>query len=359
MLAQKKYNFDVKQISDIASMYLDNILEELDINVKKYSRYYVGCCPVHGGDNATAFNIYPDGYTKKCHWVCNTHHCEKKYISTIIGLVRGVLTYQTNRYISFNEATEWIINFCKIDVNNITVNLKDVEKKRFFYDVNIYSNKTEILHTDITRNQIRNSLEIPAQYYIDKGYSAKILDEYDVGLCTNPHKPMYNRVVFPVYDRNYIGCIGRSIHQKCSVCKYHHAKTENCPTTEYEKLFCSKWLNSNGFRTEMYLYNFWKQNQQKEIFLVEGPGDVLRLIDCGITNVVGCFGAKFSETQQILLEQLGLYHVKILMDNDDAGIEAAEIMYDKLKRYYKVTILKCESKDIGDANCDEINRVCR
>ncbi len=40
----------------------------------------------------------------------------------------------------------------------------------------------------VKRSQIVKSLAIPAQYYIDRSYSAEVLNKYDVGLCTKEGK---------------------------------------------------------------------------------------------------------------------------------------------------------------------------
>jgi hypothetical protein len=44
------------------------------------------------------------------------------------------------------------------------------------------------------------------------------LEDYDVGYCDNPAKPMYERAVVPIYDNEHkyiVGCTGRSIFEKC------------------------------------------------------------------------------------------------------------------------------------------------
>ena len=64
---------------------------------------------------------------------------------------------------------------------------------------------------NITREEIREGLQRPAEYYLNRGFAEETLDTFDVGFCNVKGKPMYNRVVAPVYDEdyNYVGCVGR------------------------------------------------------------------------------------------------------------------------------------------------------
>ena len=69
------------------------------------------------------------------------------------------------------------------------------------------------------------------------------LNKYDVGLCTNPQRPMYNRVVAPIYDTEYktmVGCTGRSIFEACPKCGTYHNPQRDCPSPEKQWLY-SKW----------------------------------------------------------------------------------------------------------------------
>ena len=55
-------------------------------------------CPVHGGDNKTAFSYH----LGKCCWSCFTHNCHQKYGNDIIGLCRGL------KKMNFQDTIDWI-----------------------------------------------------------------------------------------------------------------------------------------------------------------------------------------------------------------------------------------------------------
>src|SRR6185436_1852242 len=70
----------------------DDLLEHFGLDLQQDSYMYAGACPIHGGNNRTAFNLYKDGDTRPGYWCCWTKHCERKYKSTPIGFVRGMLS---------------------------------------------------------------------------------------------------------------------------------------------------------------------------------------------------------------------------------------------------------------------------
>ena len=88
------------------------------------------------------------------------------------------------------------------------------------------------------RKEIRSRIQIPAPYYINRGFLPETLDKFDVGFCSTPRKPMTGRVVVPVYNDAHevmIGCVGRAVQPN----------------------FEPKWLNSKGFNSGASLYNYW------------------------------------------------------------------------------------------------------
>lgn len=160
--------------------------------------------------------------------------------------------------------------------------------------VNTFLKERKLLEGKVVRKSVREKLTIPATYYLKRGYKPDILDKYDVGMCATQGKEMFGRIVVPVYDDNYkymIGCLGRSIHEKCPKCNKCHSSNRNCPSNPIEELWASKWKNSKNFKAENYLYNFWFSKQHikesKTVVIVEGQGDVWRLEEAGVNCSVG------------------------------------------------------------------------
>jgi len=214
----------------------------------------------------------------------------------------------------------------------------------------------------VTREMVRSSLSIPADYYIDRGYSQQIMNKYDVGLCSNPKREMYNRVVVPIYDMNYetmVGCTGRSIYEKCDKCGGFHNPSNDCPSAENLWKY-SKWKHNSGFKTQEYLYNFWfaKEHilESGTVVLVEGPGDVWKLEQNGIHNSLAMFGTDLSEQQLSLLYSCGANSIVVLTDNDEAGRMSAEKIGEKCGRLFRMFFPTMSCADVGDMTRDNIEQ---
>ena len=337
------------QIENIVLEDIESLLETLGIESyqKRYGRIDMAC-PIHGGDNPTALNMYLTGHTRAGHWVCNTHQCEKFFRPTLTGFVRGVLSH--NKYgwespgdkcAGFHETIKFLLAFSKQDYDKLDIDYQAIEKRKFQSRINVAftDNKREKRGKVITRQRIRDALSIPAEYYVDRGFSSQVLDKYDVGLSTKVGSKAYNRVVVPVYDDDYSYMVGFS------------ARAINEDTKP-------KWVHSENFDAGKYLYNYWYA--KKEIaksgiaILVEGPGDVWRLEEAGIKNSVAMFGTYLSEGQKDLLDMVGAMSLIVLTDNDEAGKIGAESIYKQCSKTYRLYFPNIADNDVGDMAADSI-----
>lgn len=361
----------LKIVCDEVCDNIDTLLDFFNIEYRSNNKMISMACPIHGGDNISAINLYPEGDRYRGNWKCRTHGCDKVFKASVIGFIRGVLSHQKHGWekdgdktCSFNDALDFALKFIKKDLKNIKISGSDKDKKLFTSTIN-YIGNTVATQTPVsqlpTREQVRKSLIMPAEYYLNRGYSLKILDKYDVGFCNKPNKEMSNRVVVPIYNNDYthmIGCSGRSISEKCSECSSYHASSEHCPSDE-KKWLCSKWKHSANFKSQNCLYNFWfaKEHIIKSAVavIVESPGNVWRLEENGIHNSVAIFGSSLSDRQKIMLDSSGAMTIVILTDNDEAGKKAAEQIKDKCKNTYRIFIPQISKGDIGEMTKAEIN----
>lgn len=359
----------LKVLCDDLCDNIESLLDTFGIDYKYNSKMISMPCPIHGGDNASAVNIYPEGDNYRGNWKCRTHSCEQEFKASIIGFVRGIISHQKygwrnpgDQSCSFNEALDYVQMFLNKDLKDIKISRVEKNKKEFTNIVNyIQSSDTSKNESQLTRQSIVNNIGIPAQYYLDRNYSKEILTKYDVGLCNNPSKPMHNRVVVPIYDNDYkfmVGCSGRSIFEKCNQCKSYHDPKNQCPKPDDTWKY-SKWKHSADFKSQNYLYNFWFAKahilETSTAIIVESPGNVWRLEENGIHNSVGIFGSSLSDRQKILLDSSGAMNLVILTDNDDAGKKAAIQIKNKCQNTYRIFIPEISKNDIGDMTPDEIN----
>lgn len=360
----------IKIVGDTVCDKIEELLDIFEIEYKHQGKMISMSCPIHGGDNPSAVNIYPEGESYRGNWVCRTHGCEKTFRSSIIGFIRGLLSHKNHNWSepgdklsSFKEALDFALDFTNQDLSNIKIP-KGEKEKRTFANIVSYINPQTIKQqngtTGPTRDQIQKSLNIPARYYIDRGYTSDILSKYDVGLCDNPQKEMYNRIVVPIYDNNYkymVGCSGRSIFEKCDKCGSFHDQNHVCPEPEHLWLYC-KWKHNRDFKSQNHLYNFWFAKefilQTNYAIIVESPGNVWRLEENGIHNSVAIFGSSLSDRQKILLDSSGAMSLIVLTDNDKAGDEAAKQIMSKCEHTYRIFRPKISKNDIGEMTADEI-----
>ena len=371
MKTKKSHLNDQAKLKIVCDEVCDNIESLLDafgLDYKNNGKMITMACPIHDGDNLSALNLYPEGDTYRGNWKCRTHNCENIFKGSILGFIRGIISNQKygwkkdgDESCSFQEAVEYALSLINKDFSNIKISRADRDKKQFTSMVGYLNNNSQPEAPQITRSQIVKSLNIPAQYFIDRHYTKEILEKYDVGFCSSPNKEMTNRVVVPIYDNNYkfmVGCTGRSIYEKCESCKGFHDPHNSCPHTDDIWKYC-KWKHNKDFKSQNHLYNFWfaKEHILKTgvAIIVESPGNVWRLEENGIHNSVAMFGCSLSDRQKILLDSSGAMSLVILTDNDEAGRKAADQIKIKCQNTYRVFIPNISKPDIGEMTSEEIN----
>ena len=187
-------------------MKVRKIVEAFNLQLIEYQNRFQGCCPIHKGDNNTAFTLYKESGN----WQCFTYGCHYQYGSNAIGLVQALL--QCERDVAIKHLEEILGG-----------------KIEFTSDVNYaFTVRDKIKCTKVKREHIRQKLDIPGNYFIKRGFSEAVLDKYDVGLCLNKDSKFANRCVVPIYDVDYNHVIvytGRDITEKAKP-KWLHDKFE-------------------------------------------------------------------------------------------------------------------------------------
>lgn len=351
---------------------LDDLISALGLNLKKNEKMYYGQCCIHGGDNPTALNLYHNSsINRNSNWKCYTHNCQEIFKKNIIGFVRGVLSHQNygwsdagNKTYDFNKTVDWCLNFLQIKYQDLKLDKIEIEKKQFInswlqYKNNTIKNKENLKL--IKREDIIKYLQIPAIYFINRGFSPSILKKYDVGIpkSNSISKEMINRVIIPIYDESgqyFVGCTGRTLNSLCQKCNCYHIN--NCPSIETRFLY-SKWKHNNSFNKNSNLYNWW--NAAKHIkktgiaALTEGPIDVWRLEEGNVNVGLSIYGTELSEQQKILLEKSGAMHIILLLDNDNPGNQAIERIQRQLNRSFKLILPPSDRpKDVGESSIEYI-----
>lgn len=373
--SHSNYNSQEKLIAlqDAAGEKLEELLQHFALDLRKSTKFYVGKCPVHGGDRDSAFNIFHSGDIVG-NWRCFTHNCHKHFQPSILGFVRGLISKQkygwtntrdTDRECPFREAVEFLTNFVGGEsIEDLGIDYSALEKNKFSSQIeNIYSrsrNKSKFT-LDVPREKVIGNLDIPSKYFLSRGYTKEILVKYDVGLCATPGKEMSMRAVAPIYDDNHqlvVGCTGRSIYDACPLCNtYHNPTMQKCPTNK-QKFLYAKWKHNKGFPAEDFFYNYWfaKDHIQNSgvAVIVESPGNVWRLEEAGIHNSVAMFGARLSDGQRHILDKSGALTLVVLTDPDKAGTLALQEIIKSCGNSYTIHSPKVGVGDIGETEVKTI-----
>lgn len=347
------------QLTEIIRNHIPEILNSLDIKYHDDGASVCLACPIHGSKRNNSVTMYKNTGL----WRCWTNSCHEDYGQGLIDFVKAFYEVVDNKKMTTNQVIDKICKLLKINLKT----LKQSEDFQYKFSSMILSNHlskdVKSQTAKMNRNTIRERLYIPAKYYISRGFSSEILDKYDVGLCNSYGKEMFGRIVVPIYDNDYkymIGCVGRSQYKECEKCGKYHGDKQGCPTNGIEEMWASKWKNSLNFKSDSTFYNYWfaKEEIKKTgtAILVEGQGDIWKLVEAGINCGLGVFGAKISEGQLIILEKSPIRNIILGCDNDEAGRIFREKARAKLSRLFNIVDIIPEEKDFGEMSVDKVKQ---
>ena len=362
----------LEEIQDIANEKIDHVLAALDIDVDNTTgfNYEIRCaCPVHGGDNPTAFSY--NIRTKR--WRCFTRRCHDGN-PFLPGLVQKVLSRREQREVSFKEALFWLTqvieypfdgNGPQIDPDDLQVfNLVKQAKTRNRVKNERDPHRATAYFPEFPIDRIDGKVE-PSPYFLEEGFSKEILIKYNVGFCDNPRKPMYMRSYVPVLDfegKTVVGVTGRTILPACDFCSWHHEEGKGCPVDNPLVKGHPKWLHY-GFNQTVAMYNsnfalpYIKESGV--VILTEGPKEVWWLEQHGVHNSLCVLGLYISDYHVKKFINMGVRKIVVALDNDEPGIEAMERINESLADYFNLTNMNnllSSGDDIDDVPTHRMER---
>lgn len=304
---------------------VEKILNYYNIDYNYHGGYIRCKCPIHNGDNPTAFVV-----NEKFLWSCHTGDCGNGDVFTFIEKMEDV---------DFVKATKKLAEILDLDINGLVIaerkntQKKDLEnflkyissKKK--QEVDVYTPKAELTQVKTFRQYNKNTLE-----HFELMYTKEI--EIDRKNNEGSFK-LYERLYIPIYDNNkLIGASLRKIRAKDNPKWFHIPPT---------------------IKTGNILYNKDNINDSEDyVIVVEGIFDVFSFYEAGFNNVVCTFGAHLSEEQYRLLLRIGK-DIIWCYDGDDAGIIATKGAIEKMR--YKVTqwvISLPEGADPGNCTSEDL-----
>lgn len=341
---------------------IDIVLNYFNIEYSKYQNRAAFACPVHDSSNTESANVFISGNEKYGNFVCWSNHCEENIGRGAVNLVQFLLSKKLDKQLGLNDVLRELKPILNID-----------EYKRLSVDDTSSFSKFVLNHNEVenkvicTKKYLIDTLEIPSKYFLQRGFSPEVLLKYNVGYCKSRGKKMYMRSVAPVLsDDNpelVIGCVGRTHYDKCLICEKYHSPNKACPSNRLEEKWASKWINSDKFNTGKSLYGLWLAKESildsSAVVLVEGQGDVWRLSEAGIQNVLGMYGSNFTDHHRVILDSLGVSNVIVASDNDEAGNKCYSNIVEKYSKFYNIRKIDFPYKDIGEIPVEEIKKIFR
>ena len=251
-------------------------------------------CPIHGGNNTTAFVYHLERKLWYCHTGCLTGGDCIELVQKIEG-------------IEFKEAVNFLANLFVLDITNLEI----IEKKnRFDKELKMFFNvakKKEINEVTLDTSKVYKL----KQY---KDFKPETLEYFNVGYAKQLDK-WYDRVYVPIYQFNkLVGCTLRTV--KNEVPKWAH--------------------NPSNIETGNLLYNYDNCIGSSMIIVSEGVTDVWKWHEAGYSAVC-TFGAKLSDMQANMLIRTGA-DICWAYDGDTAGQTAISKAIDKMRN--KATMYK-------------------
>ncbi len=297
------------------------------IPLTQKGRNYLGVCPFHD-DHSPSMSVSSEKQIYKC-FAC--------------GAAGNVFTFvQDYENVSFAEAVSIVAAKCGMEVSfdpsksdvidNYAEEHKIMELSQKFFANNLktsfgkeavkYLNERGLSEDIIKEFGIGLSLDTNdslLQVLTKKGYKTDQLEE--LGLVNNASGDYYDmftkRITFPLWDKDghIIGFSARVYRGEKNVSKYMNSRENKI------------------FHKGDTLYNYHNAKdiakREKEIIVVEGFMDAIRLSSVGIKNVVALCGTAMTKEQVTLLKKLRC-KVILCLDNDNAGLIATVSNGDEL-----------------------------
>lgn len=297
--------------------------------VEKKGKNYFAICPFHD-DHNPSLSISPEKQIYTC-FVCgasgNVFNFVMNYenisftsavikVANLVGINLDIKQdkkeiVKNNKYDSYYKIFNIVSKYYQNNLNSVygTKALEYLEKRNIKKDV-------------IKEFEIGLSLNdnLVSKLLSSKGYDLHNLEE--LGLCGVKDKFLYdifrNRIMFPLKDSlgNVVGFSGRI---------YNGEKD-------------SKYINSKEsviFKKGKTLYNYKNASKEakerKQIIIVEGFMDVIRLYTIGIKNVVATMGTAITKDHVSLIMKLSK-NVVLLFDGDKAGEKATISAVDEFSK---------------------------
>ena len=306
MISESKIN-EIRESADIVDIIKNYIPLELK------GKNYFGVCPFHQ-DHSPSMSVSKEKQMYKC-FSC--------------GAAGNVFTFVSNyENITFIEAVVKVAGILGISVGDYTTT-KPKEKYEREYNA-----------MDLALKFYQNTLRTKdggaaREYLLKRGLNEEMQKVFDIGLSTTSDK-LYPFLKQKGMDEKFILDLGLITQEEGSIkdtfkdrilFPIHDAKGHVVGFTGrvYKGDYKPKYLNSKEnhiFKKGNILFNYHRARDairtKKEVVIVEGNMDAIRMYVSGIKNTIALMGLSLTKEQIDLIRNLHAT-VILMLDNDEAG----------------------------------------
>ncbi len=306
MISESKIN-EIRESADIVDIIKNYIPLELK------GKNYFGVCPFHQ-DHSPSMSVSKEKQMYKC-FSC--------------GAAGNVFTFVSNyENITFIEAVVKVAGILGISVGDYTTT-KPKEKYEREYNA-----------MDLALKFYQNTLSTKdggaaREYLLKRGLNEEMQKVFDIGLSTTSDK-LYPFLKQKGMDEKFILDLGLITQEEGSIkdtfkdrilFPIHDAKGHAVGFTGrvYKGDYKPKYLNSKEnyiFKKGNILFNYHRARDairtKKEVVIVEGNMDAIRMYVSGIKNTIALMGVSLTKEQIDLIRNLHAT-VILMLDNDEAG----------------------------------------
>lgn len=306
---------DIENIRTSANI-VDVISSYIPLTQK--GKNYFGVCPFHE-DHSPSMSVSESKQIYKC-FSC--------------GAAGNVFTFVSDyENVSFIEAVKIVAEKCGLT-------FKGIKSKNAKNDIN----KTEYEIMDLALKFYQNNLNtkeglLAKEYLKERSLGEDAIKDFDLGLALESNNSLSNLLISKGYNSNTLvelGLINKNNEFTSDIFKSRimfpiHNIEEKCigfTGRIYSESNQAKYINSkesNIFKKGHILFNYHRAKNEikrkKEVIIVEGNMDAIRMYTSGIKNVIALMGTSLTDEQVSIIKNLRA-KVILMLDNDSAG-EAA------------------------------------
>lgn len=296
---------------------IETIIQNIDFvdyvnrntTLKKTGNTYRGCCPLHNGDNNSAFTIFNN----------------KTFYCFACGKGGNIINFVAEQEgISYIEAIEYLASEANIDLSTD----KDYQREKTMYERNLKIAQTHFKQIDTIREYLN----------VKRGLDDETINAFYLGY---DHNGRGKSIVIPLHDKN-----GRIV----AFCKRYLDSLPKYVNSKNNELYEKGEFLFNAYRARQQLKNY------QRLYICEGYLDAMSAYQQGCACVAYC-GSELTQGQINEIREMLINTPNVVVmyapDNDTTGQSKIERTFEKFQEYAPKLDVRCvrfpkEYKDFND-----------